>query len=226
MKTRLIIFLFIASIGQTIAQRLQLISPDAYNGIYVPVERALNYNNIEGSPYLDDDLLKGYVKFSFGDSTVQYVRYNIYSDEMEYLDGEKLYVIENVNSLDHVHVNGHFLFYRTYKLRNSFREGYLDRLVEGRYNLYLKYNVDFEEAKPARSSYHEPTPNRFVMKNPTWYCSIDNSVIKNFETDNSSLEEIFREDFAEMKKYIKAEKLKLRKQEDVVRLFEYYNSMK
>ena len=75
----------------------------------MPVQRTLNYDDIEGSPYLDDDLIKGYIKFNLGDSSVQYLRYNVYADEMEYLEGNEVLVIENVKDLDHVYFNGRLL---------------------------------------------------------------------------------------------------------------------
>ena len=115
-------------------------------------------------------------------------------------------------------------YYKTYKFRNAFKQGYLEMLADGKYELFVKYEVDFEEAEPAKTSYHKPTPNRFIKKNPTWYCSIDNGPIKNFESDNSDLEEIFREDYPEVKKYIKSNKLKPRKKEDLIKVFEYYNT--
>lgn len=224
MKSSILLVLLVTSLSNLYAQRIELIAPERFGGSFVPINRQVDYNSIDGTPYLNESLIKGYVKLNLGDSTFAFLRYNVYADEMEYLQDKNLQVIENVSQLDYVYVDGRVFCYKTYKFRNSFRQGYLERLAVGDYTLYLKYDVDFERRKEARSSYEKPTPDRFIEKTPVWYCSIKDGPIKNFDTDNSSLEEIFRDDYPEIKKYIKSNKLKLRKQEDMIQLFEYYNS--
>jgi hypothetical protein len=205
---------------------VELIPSERYFGNFKTINRSINYENIQGSPYLDEELIQGYVKFSLGDSNVYFLRYNIYADEMEYLDGSSLKIISNPSELDHVHVNKHSFYYTTYKFRNSFKEGYLEKLVDGTVELYLKYDVDFKKYEEAKSSYHEAKPERFETGQPTWYASVENGPIKNFEVNKSGLESIFQDDYAEVQKYIKSNKLKLRKEEDVIKLFEHYNSSK
>ena len=225
MKTKVLLIILLTVPASTIfGQRIETLRFEMFSGYYEPINRTLNYDDVEGSPYLDPELIKGYVKFRLGDTADYFLRYNIYADEMEYLDGDKLFVINNPDQVDVVAVNNHELYYTTYKFRNSFKKGFLEKLVDGHYALYIKYNIDYEKRKEARSSYEKPIPDRFVKKSPTWYCSIDNGPIKNFENDNSGLEELFRQDYPDVKAYIKSEKLKLRKPEDVIKLFEYFNS--
>lgn len=211
-------------LNESYSQRIELIRSEMYAGDFEPVQRSINYATTEGSPYLDDELISGYVKFRLTDSIVTFLRYNIFMDEMEYLEGDKLQVIDNESHLDHVYVNSHIFYYKTYKFRNAFKQGYLEKVVDGPYELYLKYEVGFEKRQNAQSSYDQPTPDRFVEKSPIWFCSIKNGPIRNFETDKTGLEEIFREDYSKIKQYVKSEKLKLRKQEDMIKLFSYYNS--
>lgn len=223
-KSVLILILVLLA-GPVISQRLDEVGRELYYGAYEPISRTLNYAEIQGSPYLDDDLVKGYVKFIYGDSTVQFLRYNIYTDEVEYLADEKLLVIKNATQVHYVYVNGHWFYYKTYKFRNAFKKGFLEKLVSGHFELYVKYAVDYEKKKNPESSYEKATPDRFVRKLPTYYFAIDNGPIINFDNSKSGLEEIFREDYPEIKKLIKSEKLKLRQQEDLVKIFEYYNSL-
>jgi hypothetical protein len=91
-------------------------------------------------------------------------------------------------------------------------------------SLYVKHSVDFEERKEPVSGYDKPTPDRFVSKMPVYYYAIDNGPIINFENDKTGLETLFQDDYPVIKNYLKSAKLKLRKQEDLVQLFNYYNS--
>jgi hypothetical protein len=145
---------------------------------------------------------------------------------MEYLNGNKLFIIENTGELDHVYINGHYFYFKTYKYRNSFKKGYLEKMASGQYDLYIKYNVKFAKRQEAQSPYEQPIPDRFEGREATWFCSFQNGPIKNIELDKTGLETLFRDNYPLVKKYIKSNKLKLRKTEDVIKLFAYCNSLK
>lgn len=207
------------------AQRIELIRSEMYAGNFEPIMRKLNYDEIQGSPYLTEDLIKGYVKFKLGDSSVHFLRYNIYTEEMEYLDGQQLFVINNPKEVDFVSVAGHQFVYTNYKYRNSLKEGYLEKLFDGICKLYVQYDVDFEKRQNAKSSYDKPEPDKFVTKLPKWYFSDHSGQIINFPPDNSGIEKVTYDKYPQVKAYMKKEKLKPRKQDDLIKIFYYYNSL-
>ena len=222
---KLIILMLLVFAGKGFAQEIRLFSEEAYDGRFTAIQRTLNYNDVAGSPYLDEDLLMGYVKFKLGDSAVSYFRYNIYADEMEYLDGEKLLAIDNAGEVDRIYFNGHTFVFTNYYFRKSIKQGYLEVLTSGTCNLYVKYDVDFEKAENAKSSYDKPKPPTFKRKLPQYYYSCYNQPINDFENDKDGLKVISNDYYDELSKYVKAEKLKLRKAEDLQKLFTYYNSI-
>jgi hypothetical protein len=226
MKFRSIIsLLFIFVSSNTFCQQIRLFSQEAFAGSFLPIDRTMNYSEIEGSPYLNDDLIEGYATFRLGDSAVHYLRYNIYSDEIEYLKGNQLYVIDNEEKLDRVYVDGHTFFFTPYSIRNSVKTGYLELLVSGKAKLYIKYNVDFEKAENAQSSYDKPKPPRFVNKLPQYFYSLYGAPIVDFNNDSGGLEVVGKDHYEQLKTYAKKEKLKLRKTEDLIQIFKYYNTL-
>ena len=96
---------------------------------YEPVKRAFNYENIFGSPYLTDDLIEGTIRFTKGKEITTHLRYNAYTDEMEYLNGDKLMVITNPEEIDAIYL-GNFVFNFLYHtLKNGKAEtGYLVKI--------------------------------------------------------------------------------------------------
>lgn len=205
----------------------QNINMEKYRGNYVAINRVLDYSAIDGSPYLEDNLIGGVVKFNSGDSLNHFMRYNLYSDEIEYLDDGQLFTIlkPQMKKLEYIHLNGNTIVYKEYYIRKQAETGYLLRLVKDRYSLYKRLRVEFQDAVPAKTSLHEPTPAHFVAKNVQWFYSLNGKPISFFKADNKWLREIGLSYYDVLKSFVKKEHLKLRKEEDLITLFKYYNSL-
>lgn len=225
MKTLYTLLILAILVPGVQAQQIQLIPSEMYAGNFEPIHRKLNYKDIQGSPYLNDELMKGYVKFKSGDSVVYFFRYNVFMDEMEYLNGEKLYAINNAREVDHIYVDGHLFYYTKYKIRNTMKEGYLERLTSGIAKLYIQYDIDFEKKEKGKSSYEKVEPDRFVEKMPNWYYSTFDGEIQNFDPNTSGLKDVFRNHYPAIKTYMKQEKLRPRKKEDLTKIFNFYSSL-
>ena len=205
----------------------QNIDKTEYRGIFVPVERQINFSEIEGSPYLNEKLIGGMVKFTNGDSVNYFLRYDMYSDEMEYLDKTKLLTINKslAQNLDHLRLSNDNFVYKEFYIKKNKDEGYLIRLVDDRCKLYKRLTIDFQNAAPTKTGVHEGTPDAFVNKRVLWFYSIDNKPITFFSADNAGLKAIAGSHYEKLKSYTKKERLKIRKEEDLIRWFNYYNSL-
>ena len=208
-----------------ISQDLLQLSGQTYLGQYSKVKKQLDYETIEGNPYLDERLMIGIVTFKNGDKVSYYLRYDTFSDEVEYLQGESLLVITNKDNLDNITLNDYKIVYETYQNNNQNMEGYLLEVVSGQCNLYQKHKVEFVEAKPAISSYHAPTPDHFQNKGTSWLFGCTPHPITLFTPDKKSLKEIMSSSYPEVAKYIKENKLRLNREADLIPIFEYYNSI-
>ncbi len=192
---------------------------------YEPVSYTLNYEDIEGSPYLNDTLVKGLVRFDNGDTITAYMRFNIYEDGIEYLEGEKIQAIDNDFQIRYALIGRDKMVYLKYGYGKISKKGYLIEKVAGKCKLYLKHNIKFENAEPALTSYHQPKPAMFVKRPIQWFVSNDGGPVVNLWLTKSELEEIFGNQYTALERYRKKEKLKLRREEDVILLFEYFNSI-
>lgn len=226
MKNRLFIIGLVAFFGSHVVFGQQT-NLREYLGAYVPVKRVFNYSEVEGSPYLNDKLIEGVLKFSNGDSLNQYLRYDMYSDEIEYLEKGKLFTIlrSQMKSLDHIYLNGNSIIYKEYFIKKSANSGYLFELVNDQYSLYKRLRVEFEDAVPAKTSYHKPTPARFVTKSVQWFYSTNGKPISLFKADNAGLKIIGGSHYGDLKVFVKENGIKLKKEDDLIVLFKYYNSL-
>lgn len=213
------LFALNSSIGQT----LFVVGFQEFKGEYAPVRREISYDDIDGSPYLDARLIKGLVNFRHGEDVVYFLRYDLYTDEIEYLQGGNLQVIQNQYTLEEIILDNHKIVYRDFFIKNLKHNGYLIQTNDSECRLYKKLRVEFQEAKPPESSYDNSTPAKFVSRPIQWFYAHEGEPIRLFTADNSGLKQFSGEFYSQLKLHIKKAKLKLKNEEDMVALFEHYN---
>lgn len=199
-----------------------------YNREYRIVERQFDYSAIDGSPYLDDELVLGYGILKNGDSLSFYMRYDMYSDEIEYLKADKLYTITNKPDLYYIVLNNYRFVYKDYISDGIITKGFLIQLYDDNYSLFEKKYTKFQDAKPQKTMpFSEATPAKFKTPRSEWYFSTNSVPISQFTPDNSGLKLISQNDaiLKKLKSFIKQNHLKIRKEEDMISLFKYYNSI-
>ena len=212
---------FITSQAQTNTNLLEY----EYSGNFTEIKRTVNYSEIEGSPYLEPNLFHGVVYFYGNDTSHYYMRYNIYLEEMEYLDNEVIKVITNPNHLVKIELNGKTFRYKVgFNSKNKLKGEYFIELKTGTINLYKKPRVEFEEKEPAKNSYVPATNDRFNRLRDTFYYEKEGKLYL-IKESKSFLKEIFTENKADVETYLKANKIKPGSEKDLIELFNYANSL-
>ena len=69
------------------------------------------------------------------------------------------------------------------------------------------------------------SPAQFKSMPVKWHVANDSSTIYQFNPDNAGLKRVFEKHFAQLKTYIKANKLKPKQEADLINLFQYYNEL-
>ena len=212
----------------TVAQNLRIWPYDQvpYSGNYKPIVQELDYDDIKGSPYLNETLMKGYAKFINGDSTFYFFRYNIYTDKMEYLKEDQMYVYENTSGTDYIYVDGHWFVNKSYKIRDEVKSGFLEVVATGWCNLYKQHVVDFVKMVPAQTPYHKDQPAHFSARKPNWFFSNSTQPLTLISIDSDGLMAVTGTDYEEVASYAKTQKLKVKKEEDFIELVQYLNKLR
>lgn len=179
-------------------------------------------DNVDGSPYYDESWTYGTVHIN--ETTYQReLRYNAYKDELEMKDKGQIlnlmkrgYIWANIGS-------------KTYRIEEYItdgeqtRQGYFIKLNKGTARLLVRKQKELMAAQAAASSYQRDRPARFIDKE-SYYLKVGErpaSEIKLKEKD--LLDNLDKE--AQLKAYIKANKLKLKTEDEVIQLLVYYNSL-
>jgi len=191
-------------------------------------DRRFLEERVEGTPYFTEDYVVSKIYFKNRKKPLQTeLRYNVYSDEFEFVQSGRLFAISNKDQIDSIEYRGKEFVYGEYRDESgSNHEGYMHRMVKGDCALYKIYQVSFHEAEPPSTGYDEYEPPRFEEGSPIYCLKMKQDAKPNeiesfrrgkFLNRFGSLE-------SELKRYIKDQNIRLRKEEDLVRFIRYYNA--
>jgi len=151
------------------------------------------------------------------------IRYNIYQDQMEIERKGTYYVIPRQKEFAAFLLEEQLFRYLTFKDDGKLQTGNLEVLVEGKCSLYRRYCISLKEAQ-APKPYQDPKPASFKNTSPEFFLNfgIDHAVKV---TSTKEFISALPTQKDEVSLYIKKNKLKLRKQEDLEKVVEFYNSL-
>jgi len=153
------------------------------------------------------------------------LRYNIYSDVIEYKKDDKLFNIVK-NKTTHARINGDYFYYCEFvDQRNRDKSGYyvLVELNED-YRIYKKYFIDVVAPQLKTITGKADTQGKLLLET-TYYLEEEN-IIMELPMDKKEMLAVLSDKGNELSRYIKSERIKVRKEEDLIRLVSRYNALK
>jgi hypothetical protein len=181
--------------------------------------RAKDYKNVDGSPYLNSEFKDGVIYLKDTMAVKLPLRYNIYNDEIEYKSKEVNYVVGNPQSLKKILLDGSEFVYFPF----SQEGGYFELFESGKCMLVQKKMVEFRPSEAERPMIGI-VPARFVRKSDIFYLVTNNS--QAFKIKNiTSVIDALQDQKLKIESFIKQEKIKKIKKDDLVKIVKYYNSL-
>jgi len=177
-----------------------------------------------GSPYINETYFPAVVEGY--DESIE-LRYNAYTDEMEFEVDETLYALSK-NEYPRVVLGWKKktpYIYTTYQDGANLVSGFL-RIVneKDKYPLYVKETVSFSPSKKATSGYDSDKPEVYKREKDRFFTKIENQIVE-VPLHKKNILKLFPEFQKEIQDFLKSEKVKLNSQDDMVRVFNYLNSL-
>ncbi|MEZ4803305.1 MAG: hypothetical protein R2797_11080 [Gelidibacter sp.] len=230
-KTHLFLTLTLLSFFLGNAQELidgQLNGGNRVNGLISTTPVVLN-ETVEGSPYINDEFLPA--KISASEDNVFYVRYNAIADQFE-VKGEnnKAYALNKYRRDIVVQLVGVKKTYQVF--------GYLDEndnenfgyfvIINGKdsnVKLLKKEKKFFIGEKVATTSYDTPKPATYKRANDEYYIKVGEDAAIEMPTNKKDIAKLFPKQEKNILSFIKENKIKTKKEEDLNMLMEYINQI-
>lgn len=182
-------------------------------------------SEIKGSPYENEQFVSGEIYTNTPQHfTGVLLRYNMNSNQMEFKRPEgDIYEISPPEMVDSILIGTSKYIFSTYKSGLKSQKGFFKALTGGTPLLLLKTFVILKPAEPA-APYKEPVPATFQRRPDEFYLLFPPGEAVKFSGKKDFLE-ILNSHAEEMEKFIKNNKVRFTKQEDLILLMNYYYSL-
>jgi hypothetical protein len=182
-------------------------------------------DEVEGSPHEKENFEIGTV---ITKSEIVYenvpLRFNIYSNDVEFkTEDGTIFFLASPEIIDHVLIGQDKYIYAPYALGNRMLRGYFKVLSEGKVSLLLKLNMNLKQAELPQA-YKEAQPARFIRSMDEFFIRIPPSEAHKF-TNKKELTSILNDKTTEIEGFIKKNKTRFNKQDEIKELVDYYNSL-
>lgn len=183
--------------------------------------KKIKYSDIQGSPYY----FANFVSAKIGDTSgLIPIRYNPFLDRVEILDNNSGSVYElpkesNYPKFTFVNTQEKLVLVNT----NNEYSGYFFELVGGKNRLLRKNITKFKEEIPAPNSLLPSTPAKFETLKPIYFIKTDDNIIKVTKKADDLLNALPSDKKDATKDFIKANKIKLNEELDLIKLVTFLN---
>lgn len=194
--------------------------PPSYHGDQISpremAERSERTSELKGNPFLFADKDKKGIIYSKGNSFEgDSLNYNIYQNQIVTFKEEDSVFVYDSQLIDSVKIDDK----RLHKMDGQFFE-----VIETgpKVSLFKKYKTRIAEGQVNVTDRSKGSSRLVIMDD---YYVLSQDQLMKFKPSKANLEDVFGDQSQEMKKRMKSEKLEYKKEKDLMRIFEIYNSL-
>ena len=179
---------------------------------------------IEGTPYLSENYVDGEIFFgTTGRSTVP-LRYNVFQDLMEYQQNGKALVLDPSPKIKSVRLGESTYVVDKFEFEGKTKFGFLNLLDSGKVTLFAKKVVKYQEPLKGRALDGGDLPAKFSKSSDAYFYKIGSGGLQEVENIKDMIAS-FPDKQEELKQFAKKEKISPKKEEELLKLVRYYNSL-
>ncbi len=196
-------------------------------GFYATMAQQASASKIEGTPYLNEQYVEGEIFFGETNRASHAkvpVRYNIYQDLMEYQQNGKALVLDPTKKIKKVKVGDETFVVEKFNMDGKSKFGFLNVLDTGKMTLMSKKMIKYTEPLQGKALDGGDLPAKFSRLSDTYFYRFGEGELKevgNLKELIASLPD--KQD--EVKQFAKQEKISPKKEDELLKLVRYYNSL-
>jgi hypothetical protein len=186
----------------------------------------LTLDEIKGSPYLNAQFIKGTVVTTKGNKFTDVpLRYDQYQDELQFKKDGKTMTFWPRSVVKRAEFGNRVFTYATFKTNgNKIKGGYFEILAPGNVRLLAHHSIKFFEKEKVKP-YVDPKPARFDWAMEDFYIQAG-ALPAQPVTKKKNLLAAFPGHQKEIADYYKANRLSAKDKKDLIKLVNYYNTLK
>ncbi|MCT4698123.1 hypothetical protein [Tenacibaculum haliotis] len=180
----------------------------------------------KGTPYINKEFRP--VKISGYKNTNLKARYNAHQDYFEVLHNgiTKYLTVDSPLKITFVYSNKVYAAFNKSDKQNE-KHFYVIKHNESSFKILLKEKIILREEIKVKTGYNSYTPAIFKKKKNIYFIKFENDKkVIEIPTKTRKFLNLFSDKSKELKKFIKKNKLKTKKEDDLIKIFKYYNTLK
>jgi hypothetical protein len=177
-----------------------------------------------GTPYLHEKFEPGEIIFDKGTRNVVPIRYNIYKDWIEYQQNSQTYILDPDLRIKSVKYDENTFVVEPYSSKGKTRLGYFKVLDSGKVTLLSKQIVMYKEYQQAQALQSSSSPPKYTRTADQFYFKVGPSQPEKVDNIKSMIAS-FPDKQDLLMDYAKKEKISVRREDELRRLFAYYYSL-
>lgn len=202
-----------------VAAALSLFTLTAVNGQVATVAPA----NVKGTPYLEETYADGVIVFA-NDQRTAPVRYNAYKDLIEYKQDGIARVLDPTTAIKKVQLDKTTFVVEKYEANGKPVFGYFELLDSGVVKLYSRKVVKYLPPMKGRALDGSDQPAEFKRVADVFYYKIGDGTLQEVKNIKSMIAG-FPDKQEELSQFAKKEKISPRKEDELIQLVKYYNTL-
>ena len=180
-------------------------------------------DNVEGSPYVNEEFVLGKVYAEGQDPYNGLLRYNAYQDGIEMKTDKGIITLLKREYLS-AEIGGNLYRIENYDKNGAIRKAYFVEKNKGKARLLLKQEKEFVPERPATSSYSQDKPAKFD-DNESYYLVTEGKAGVEIKLRGKDIVSALPDHQKEVEAFAKKNKNKMKTEEEVIQVLAYYNSL-
>jgi len=183
----------------------------------------VNYSSIQGDPFLYKDFVSGSLTLKTGETLPLYLRYDIYTDEMQFRQKDEIYVLVNIESVSLVMMDTlKFIYIKYMKSPGDIENSWFLLKEDGKCRLLIKKNLRLQSSEDAKP-YQAAKPAKFIQTKDFFYLQPEGQNAVRV-TSKKDILNILSDKTNELSKFIDFGKLGAKEINDLRKIVAFYNS--
>ncbi len=204
---------------------MELLSRLRLNRTMSGIEK-VNYSNIQGDPFLFKDFIPGSITLKTGEALPLYLRYDIFTDEMQFRQKDEIYVLINTEDISLIMMDTLRFVYTRYMKSpgdiSSIQNSWFLLKEDGKCRLLIKKNLRLQSAEDAKP-YQLAKPGKFIHTNDSFYLQPEGQNALRV-TSKKDILNILSDKTSELNKFIDSGKLGAKDINDLRKIVAFYNA--
>ncbi|HEY4655131.1 MAG TPA: hypothetical protein VIH22_11495 [Cyclobacteriaceae bacterium] len=178
---------------------------------------------INGSPYLNEAYEQGVIHYSNKTYKVP-IRYNAFQDLIEYQQSGRAMALDPNPAVLKVTLGNSLFVPQKYESDGKSRFGYFEVLDSGKVTLFSKKRITFLPAKEGGALDGSDQPAEYKRAADVFFYKIGDGPLQEIDNIKSFIASL-PDKQEELTRFAKKEKISHRKEKEIIRFVEYYNSL-